>query len=496
MMPPTTPKLVAELRGVPAPRRTARFRCVLVFLDAASNARPLIAEGVWEGLILAEPRGAGGFGYDPYFFLPALGVSAAELDPRDKNRMSHRGLAMRELRRQFGAAIRVTRATAPLPPLALYVHMPWCVRKCPYCDFNSHQLTTARADGGYIDSLLDDFAREEPWLAARRVETVFFGGGTPSLFAPEDIARLLMELKRRVPFAPDAEVTLEANPGTIERGRFAGYRDAGVNRVSLGAQTFSGAALAALGRIHSPDDTLSAVAELRGAGLDNFNLDLMYALPGQSVDEALADIATACSLKPAHISHYQLTLEPGTVFHARPPASLPDEEAAWTMQTECQRILQDAGFRTVRGFGLCASRSVLPPQLELLAFRGLSWDRRPAPTASSRPASRAAFCGRRSRSSRLNIGADCSRSRMSPSANAAWFLRANFHSNSCWAPCGSMPASSRVCSRARTGLPFSQIEASLVDAETRGLVAAHDGSWRATELGRRFLNDLQAAFLP
>jgi len=227
--------------------------------------------------------------------------------------------------------------------LALYVHMPWCVRKCPYCDFNSHQLNSAGPDAAYIEALLRDFDLELPRLAGRRIDSVFFGGGTPSLFQPEDFERLLTALRRSIEFAEDAEITLEANPGTIERGRFAGYRDAGINRVSLGAQTFAPRALEVLGRIHSAEDTHRAVEELRAAQLDNFNLDLMYALPQQTLEEALADVRAACALRPAHISHYQLTLEPGTVFHARPPP-LPDEDAAWEMQSACQRLLADAGY--------------------------------------------------------------------------------------------------------------------------------------------------------
>jgi oxygen-independent coproporphyrinogen-3 oxidase len=163
------------------------------------------------------------------------------------------------------------------------------------------------------------------------------------LFPPEDFARLLASLRRRLEFAVDAEITLEANPGTIERGRFLGYREAGINRVSLGAQSFSAAALERLGRIHSPEDTHRAVAELRAAGLDNFNLDLMFALPGQSHDEAVADVRTAIALGPTHISYYQLTLEPGTVFHARPP-ELPDEDAAWHIQEAGQSLLATAGY--------------------------------------------------------------------------------------------------------------------------------------------------------
>ncbi len=165
-------------------------------------------------------------------------------------------------------------------PLSLYVHMPWCVRKCPYCDFNSHQRGSAAVPPGYIDALIHDFERELPSIGERTIETIFFGGGTPSLFAPDEFARLLEALRRLARVAPDAEVTLEANPGTVERGRFAGYRDAGINRVSLGAQSFAPAALVRLGRIHAAEDTHRAVEELHAAGLANFNLDLMYALAG------------------------------------------------------------------------------------------------------------------------------------------------------------------------------------------------------------------------
>src|SRR5271167_1901748 len=221
--------------------------------------------------------------------------------------------------------------------------MPWCVRKCPYCDFNSHQLKSAHPDGSYIDALIRDFDIEAPRLDDRMIDTVFFGGGTPSLFAPEDFARLLDALRQRIAFAPDVEITMEANPGTIERGRFSGYAAAGINRVSLGAQTFDPRALERLGRIHSAEDTHRAVAELRAAKIDNFNLDLMYALPEQSLQEALNDVSIACSLAPSHISYYQLTLEPGTVFHSRPPP-LPDEDAAWQIQCAGQKLLAVAGY--------------------------------------------------------------------------------------------------------------------------------------------------------
>ena len=234
-------------------------------------------------------------------------------------------------------------ASIDVLPLALYVHMPWCVRKCPYCDFNSHQLKSGQPDASYIDALIRDFDLEVPRVRGRRIDSVFFGGGTPSLFDPAEFARLIAALKARIEFADDAEITLEANPGTIERGKFQGYAEAGINRVSLGAQSFDANALKALGRIHSADDTHRAVEELIAAKLGNFNLDLMYALPQQTLEQALNDVKIACSLRPAHISYYQLTLEPGTVFHSRPPP-LPDEDAAWQIQLAGQKMLADCGY--------------------------------------------------------------------------------------------------------------------------------------------------------
>ena len=190
------------------------------------------------------------------------------------------------------------------PPLALYVHLPWCVRKCPYCDFNSHALPSAGLpERAYLSALLDDLDASAAEVAGREVVSVFFGGGTPSLFSPASIGAVLDRLAARLPVAPDLEVTLEANPGTVEHGTFAGYRTAGVNRVSLGAQSFDDTSLGALGRIHAADETVAAVAEIRAAGIEDFNLDLMYALPDQTADAALADVARAIDLGPTHLSH-------------------------------------------------------------------------------------------------------------------------------------------------------------------------------------------------
>ncbi|MGB6603573.1 MAG: radical SAM family heme chaperone HemW [Steroidobacteraceae bacterium] len=234
-------------------------------------------------------------------------------------------------------------AALTAPPLALYVHFPWCVRKCPYCDFNSYTLHGELPESAYVERLARDLDAQAALVAGRELASVFLGGGTPSLFSPEAVARVLEAARRRLPLAADCEVTLEANPGTIERGRFAEYRAAGVTRVSLGAQSFDAQRLAALGRIHSPGETRVAAAELHAAGLTNFNLDLMYALPGQDAAGALRDVEEALALAPAHLSHYQLTLEPGTLFAAQPPP-LPDDDLAAAMHAACSARLAGAGF--------------------------------------------------------------------------------------------------------------------------------------------------------
>jgi len=230
------------------------------------------------------------------------------------------------------------------PPLSLYLHFPWCVRKCPYCDFNSYTLNGQLQEAAYLEALERDLETQAPEVAGREVISVFMGGGTPSLFPPSAIDRVLAAARRHLTFASDVEVTMEANPGTIERGRFAEYRAAGVNRVSLGAQSFDTRTLQVLGRIHSPDETRRAAEELHAAGLTNFNLDLMYALPGQDVAAAMADVESALALKPTHLSHYQLTLEPGTVFAAQPPADLPTDDTAAEILAVCGARLAEAGF--------------------------------------------------------------------------------------------------------------------------------------------------------
>jgi putative oxygen-independent coproporphyrinogen III oxidase len=229
------------------------------------------------------------------------------------------------------------------PPLSIYVHFPWCVRKCPYCDFNSHTLHGELPEERYVAALERDLESQARDLADREVISIFLGGGTPSLFSPAAIGRVLLAARKHFRMAADVEVTMEANPGAIERGRFAEYRSAGLNRVSLGAQSFNAQRLQALGRIHSPDETRRAAEELHAAGLENFNLDLMYALPGQDLAAAVDDVDAALALAPAHLSHYQLTLEPGTVFAAQRP-ELPTDDLAAEMLVLCGQRLAAAGF--------------------------------------------------------------------------------------------------------------------------------------------------------
>ena len=405
-------------------------------------------------------------------------------------------------------------------PLTLYVHMPWCVRKCPYCDFNSHQLTSAAPSPDYIDALIRDFESELADLGGRPIDAIFFGGGTPSLFAPEAFARLLDAFATRTPLAAHVEVTLEANPGTIERGRFAGYRDAGINRVSLGAQTFAPHALARLGRIHSPADTFRAVEELHAAGLRNFNLDLMYALPEQKLKEALEDVRRACALEPRHISHYQLTLEPGTVFHSRPPP-LPDEEVAFHMQSDCQALLADNGFEQYEVSAYARDGARCRHNLNYWRFGdyvGIGAGAHGKITAS------------------LPHGIERTEKARQPRAYLEQVARiaqgggterngAIERSGSTERAGGAAPHGGRIGERkpvpasdlpfefmlnvlrlnegfamadfeSRTGLGASAVEARLRSALERGLLDFAPPRWRPSELGRRFLNDLQAGFLP
>jgi putative oxygen-independent coproporphyrinogen III oxidase len=372
-------------------------------------------------------------------------------------------------------------------PIAVYVHMPWCVRKCPYCDFNSHPAPASLPEEEYVRALLADLRGDLPLAAGRTVTSVFFGGGTPSLFGAPSVGRVLEGIAAVLPVAGDAEVTLEANPGALERGRFTDYAGAGVNRVSLGAQTFDADRLRALGRIHSPHDIEAAVRDLDAAGLDNFNLDLMYALPGQGVEEAIADLRKALSLAPAHLSHYQLTLEPGTAFYHRPPA-LPDDETALAMQLSCQAELDAAGLGQYEVSGYARPGRQCRHNLAYWGFGdylGLGAGAHGKLTGpdgvwrTEKP--------RMPREFMASAGGGGQRRRVDPAdLPFEWALNA----------LRLTAGASLESFEAATGLAAGVLSPTLQSLLARGLIEADGDRIRATDLGFRFLNDVQAAFLP
>jgi oxygen-independent coproporphyrinogen-3 oxidase len=233
---------------------------------------------------------------------------------------------------------------AQATPLSLYIHIPWCVRKCPYCDFNSHQPKSDIDEAEYVRALMRDLDTEIKLTGPRELHSIFFGGGTPSLFSAHSIGNILDQVNQRYDFSDNIEITLEANPGTFEQEKFNGFRSAGINRLSIGIQSFDPAALKRLGRIHDGDEARTAIETARRAGFENINLDLMFALPDQTLAEAIADVRTACSFEVPHISHYQLTLEPNTLFYKQPPA-LPDSELMWDMQEACQQLLSENNYQ-------------------------------------------------------------------------------------------------------------------------------------------------------
>ncbi|KAB7762866.1 radical SAM family heme chaperone HemW [Xanthomonas maliensis] len=379
------------------------------------------------------------------------------------------------------------------PPLALYVHLPWCVRKCPYCDFNSHAAKGALPFEAYVDALIRDLDQDLPLVWGRVVHSVFFGGGTPSLFPPEAIDRFLQAAAARLRFAPQLEITLETNPGTAEHGRFDRYHAAGVNRLSFGVQSFDDAALQRLGRIHDSAEAERAIKLAQDAGYDNVNIDLMYALPQQSLAQAEADLARAFALQPTHLSHYQLTLEPNTVFFARPPQGIPDEDAAWDMQEHCQGLLADAGYAQYEvsayarpgrqcahnlnywrfgdylGIGAGAHGKISSGAEQQVLRR---WKHKHPQTFLDTAGTPAAIGGDEVvAAERLPFEYMLNLLRLHEGFRLETFERA-------------------------TGLPAAAIQAPLAQAYRQGWLQEEAGHVRPTELGRRFTNDVVALFLP
>jgi len=373
------------------------------------------------------------------------------------------------------------------PPVAVYVHLPWCVRKCPYCDFNSHAAPAGLPEEAYVEALLADLAADRELASGREAGSVFFGGGTPSLFSASAIGRVLDGIASVLPLCGDAEVTLEANPGTIERGRFEDYAAAGINRVSLGAQSFSAAQLQALGRIHGPGDTEAAVRDLERAGIANFNLDLMYALPGQDLDGALADLRRALSLGPAHLSHYQLTLEPGTAFFHRPPV-LPDDDTALEMQVACQAELASAGFEHyevsayARPGRRCRHNLAYWGYGDYLGLGAGAHGKVTTPDGIWRTEK-----PRMPREFMSTAGQGGLRRQVEPAdLPFEWALNA----------LRLTEGASLDAFEAATGLSPEVIAPALESLRARGLLEQAGDRVRASSLGFRFLNDVQAAFLP
>lgn len=377
-------------------------------------------------------------------------------------------------------------------PLAIYLHIPWCVRKCPYCDFNSHPALGPIPQRAYADALLADLEQDLPRVWGRRIESVFIGGGTPSLLSAEMLDRLLSGLRTRLPLRPDLEITLEANPGAVERGQFAEFRAAGINRLSIGVQSFDDGQLRQLGRIHNRREAFAAAEAAHAAGLDHFNLDLMFGLPGQTVAQALADIANAVALQPTHLSYYQLTIEPNTVFHHSPP-TLPDDETTDQMQQQAQAALARQGYQRYEVSAYARPDRQCRHNLNYWEFGDYLGIGAGAHGKLTDPGSRRihriwkikhpddylATAG-----SVAGIGGDA------PIREAD--LPVEFLMNALRLVDG-VPV--ELFSE-RTGLPLTVLEPALSQARERGLLEP-DTQWlQPTELGQRFLNDLLPMFMP
>lgn len=378
-----------------------------------------------------------------------------------------------------------------LPSLALYVHIPWCVRKCPYCDFNSHEARDGLPERKYIDALLTDLDHELPSVWGRVVSSIFIGGGTPSLFSAEAIDRLLAGIRARLQCKPGLEITLEANPGTIEQGRFQEFHAAGINRLSIGIQSFNDDLLQRIGRIHGRREAIRAVELAHDAGFNSFNLDLMFGLPDQTPAQALADLTTAMDLEPAHLSWYQLTLEPNTYFHRHPP-ELPDDELIWTMQQQGQAQMQERGYTQYEvsayarpgqecrhnlnywrygdylGIGAGAHQKITDAAAQCIRRRWklknprdylASVDNNTHIGGNSEPDTQEVVLEFLMNALRLNTG----------------FTTGIFED--------------------ATGLPLEPLRPALERARQRGLLEV-DEPWRCTEQGQRFLNDLLTEFVP
>jgi len=392
------------------------------------------------------------------------------------------------------------------PPLSLYVHLPWCVRKCPYCDFSSFESADQLPEERYVAALLADLEQSLPLVWGRRIQTVFFGGGTPSLFSPEAVNAFLEGVRARIPLNPFAEITLEANPGAIEADKFRGFRDAGINRLSLGIQSFNPRHLQALGRIHDDREARRA-AELAREHFDNLNLDLIYALPEQTTAEALEDVKAALAFAPDHLSAYHLTLEPGTAFHRAPPP-VPDEDAAYAMQEEIAAALESAGYRHYETSAFALPGKECRHNLNYWQFGdylGLGAGAHGKLSFPPQGGGRGAKADESATTTPriLRQARHRSPDRYMEQALAGGGVESEQEVDDEDLPFEFLMNALRLTEgfsvslfEERTGLPFSAIEGKLLEARGKGLLEREGEIWRPTERGRNFLNDLLELFLP
>jgi len=376
-----------------------------------------------------------------------------------------------------------------LPPLSLYIHIPWCARKCPYCDFNSHELRGTAPEERYVSALIADLEQALPDLWGRRVYTVFFGGGTPSLLSAQAIDTILGAVRSRLSLAADAEITLEANPGTVEAAKFRDFRAAGINRLSLGIQSLDPRRLRALGRIHDDTEAIRAI-ELACQHFENFNLDLMYGLPGQGVPEARTDIAQVLAWQPPHVSAYHLTIEPNTYFHRFPP-ELPDVDTAAQMQDAVEEVLRDAGYRHYETSAFARPGKQSRHNLNYWTFGDYLG-------IGAGAHSKLSFPGRVERSMRIKHperymeGAERGAALQERHDVRPGDIGFEFMMNALRLAEGFAV---RLLEE-RAGVPLTAVLDRLEAAERRGLIERDHARVRATLLGRRFLNDLLQIFLP
>ena len=377
---------------------------------------------------------------------------------------------------------------AALPPLALYVHIPWCLRKCPYCDFNSHEARGEVPEHRYVDALVADLELALPSIWGRKVGSVFIGGGTPSLFSADAIDTLLAAIRARVPLIPDAEVTLEANPGTFERAKFAGFFGAGVNRLSLGIQSFGPKQLSAIGRVHDADDA-SRAAEAALSIYNNVNFDLMYALPRQTLAEAEADVAAALAFSPPHLSFYHLTLEPNTLFHRYPPP-LPDEETAADIEDAIRAKLGAAGYHHYETSAYARPGRECRHNLNYWRFGdylGIGAGAHSKLSFADRIVRQVRYKQPKQYMDATEGGTPMLEESMVTRADIGFEFMLNALRLTEGVP--------KSLFAERTGYPLALVQRELAQAEARGLIERDPTTLRPTALGRRFLNDLQQIFL-